>query len=215
MTRYSITRAALPLTDFFDDNAYSHDPRTQFMGWGVMYNGAWDYPADTRGYTWGWVHEFHTRNWSLPLRQRSRAQESPTAAQFDRRCSRDRGDMFEGERRYSSRSIRARSRLLPYLQPRRCGQLRRGDPARARRPGRVPISQPRSQDGTLKYGFGMSVDQEIAKDFGVFGRLGWNDGKTESFAFTAIDRLATGGVSFDGRAGGQRKNDTVATRANG
>ena len=38
---------------------------TQFMEWSVMYNGAWDYPADVRGYTWGWVHEFHTRNWSL------------------------------------------------------------------------------------------------------------------------------------------------------
>jgi len=32
-------------------------------------------------------------------------------------------------------------------------------------------------------------EQELTKDIGVFGRLGWNDGKTESFAFTAIDRL--------------------------
>ncbi len=65
MTRYTITAGRFSLTDFFDNNAYTHDPRTQFMGWAVMYNGAWDYPADTRGYTWGWVHEFHTRNWSL------------------------------------------------------------------------------------------------------------------------------------------------------
>ena len=32
----------------------------------------------------------------------------------------------------------------------------------------------------------------------MFGRLGWNDGKTESFAFTAIDRLATGGCLLTG-----------------
>ncbi len=41
-------------------------------------------------------------------------------------------------------------------------------------------------------------------------RLGWNDGKTESFAFTAIDRLATGGISFSG-ARWKRHDDTVAT----
>ena len=65
MTRYTIIIGRFTVTDFFDNNNYSHDPRTQFMGWAVMYNGAWDYPADTRGYTWGWVHEFHTRNWSV------------------------------------------------------------------------------------------------------------------------------------------------------
>lgn len=34
------------LTDFFDNNRYSHDPRSQFMGWGVMCNGVRDYAAD-------------------------------------------------------------------------------------------------------------------------------------------------------------------------
>jgi high affinity Mn2+ porin len=58
MTRYAVTIGRFTVTDFFDNNRYTHDPRTQFMGWAIMYNGAWDYPADTRGYTWGWVHEF-------------------------------------------------------------------------------------------------------------------------------------------------------------
>jgi hypothetical protein len=35
------------------------------MAWGVMYNGAWDYPADTRGYTWGVVQELHTKKWAF------------------------------------------------------------------------------------------------------------------------------------------------------
>ena len=65
MIRYTITAGRFSDSDFFDDNNYSHDPRTQFMAWGMMYNGAWDYPADTRGYTWGIVNEFHTRNWSF------------------------------------------------------------------------------------------------------------------------------------------------------
>ncbi len=52
--------------------------------------------------------------------------------------------------------------------------------------------------GTLKYGTGVSFDQAITNDLGLFIRLGWNDGKTQSFAFTAIDRLASGGVSLKG-----------------
>ncbi len=64
VNRYTVVVGRFTVTDFFDNNRYSHDPRTQFMGWAVMYNGAWDYPADTRGYTWGWYHELHTKNWS-------------------------------------------------------------------------------------------------------------------------------------------------------
>ena len=74
LTRYTIAVGRFTLTDFFDDNKYSHDPRTQFMGWAVMYNGAWDYAADVRGYTWGWVHEFHYPQLVFPLRQRRHAE---------------------------------------------------------------------------------------------------------------------------------------------
>jgi high affinity Mn2+ porin len=72
------------------------------------------------------------------------------------------------------------------------------------------ISRQRAAPGTLKYGFGINTEQEITKDIGVFARLGWNDGKTESFAFTAIDRLATGGISITGQRW-HRARDTVAT----
>ena len=40
-------------SDLFDNNVYSHDPRTQFLNWSLMDAGSWDYPADTRGYTYG------------------------------------------------------------------------------------------------------------------------------------------------------------------
>jgi high affinity Mn2+ porin len=74
----------------------------------------------------------------------------------------------------------------------------------------APVVTDTRRNGTLKYGFGLNMEQELSKDIGVFARLGWNDGKTESFAFTAIDRLATGGVSVTG-TGWHRKFDTVAT----
>ena len=56
----SITFGKTALSDYFDNNSYSHDPRTQFMSWALMANGAWDYPANTRGYTDALVVEYIT-----------------------------------------------------------------------------------------------------------------------------------------------------------
>ncbi|HEY4360206.1 MAG TPA: carbohydrate porin [Bryobacteraceae bacterium] len=196
--RYTLTAGRFTLTDFFDDNKYSHDPRTQFLGWGVMFNGAWDYPADVRGYTWGWVHELHLKNWSF----RYASAAMPRAAnglRFDRRLFVNRGDVFEAERRYSLRKHAGTIRVLHYLNHANAGTY--ADSLRlAEATGERPDITATRRNGTLKYGFGINAEQEFAKDIGVFARLGWNDGKTESFAFTAIDRLATGGVS----AGGSR-----------
>jgi high affinity Mn2+ porin len=203
MTRYTVAAGRFTVTDFFDGNRYSHDPRTQFMSWGTMYNGAWDYPADTRGYTWGWMHEFHTRRWSA--RYASVAMPRVANGQrFDRRILVNRGDVVEGEVRGETKGHPGTVRVLSYINHARAGTYRDA----------LLMAQPdvtaTRRDGTRKFGFGLSADQEITKTFGVFGRLGWNDGKTESFAFTAIDRLATIGVSVVGERW-KRPHDTAAT----
>ena len=208
VNRYTITAGRFTLTDFFDDNAYSHDPRTQFMGWGVMFNGAWDYAADVRGYTWGWVHELHTSHWSFRFGQGAMPRVA-NGLRFDRRLFVDRADVFEVERRYALRKHNGAVRVLNYENRADAGTYGQAI-ALAARTGGVPDVTATRRNGTLKYGFGVSWDQELTEDIGVFGRLGWNDGKTESFAFTAIDRLATGGVSVKGTRW-RRKFDTAAT----
>ena len=113
VNRYSIYAGRFTVTDYFDNNNYTHDPRMQFMAWGVMYNGAWDYPADTRGYTWGIVQEANTRNWSF----RYGIVAEPKVAngqQFDRRLFRDHGQVWEAERRYELRKRAGAIRVLAY-----------------------------------------------------------------------------------------------------
>jgi high affinity Mn2+ porin len=208
MNRYTVTVGRFSVTDFFDNNRYTHDPRSQFMGWAVMYNGAWDYPADTRGYTWGWVHELHTRHWSF----RYASAAMPKVAngpRFDRRLFRDRGDAWEEEYRYQLRKHPGTVRLLEYQNHADAGDYAEAIRL-AKQDGGVPDVTETRRVGTLKYGTGLNVEQELTKDIGVFGRLGWSDGKTESFAFTAMDRLATGGVSVNGKSW-HRPNDNVAT----
>ena len=208
MKRYTVIVGRFTMTDFFDNNRYTHDPRTQFMAWGVMYNGAWDYPADTRGYTWGMMHEFHTRDWSL--RYASAAEPKvANGARFDRRLLRDRGDVAEGERRYSIAGHPGAFRLLGYMNHTNSGNY--GDALRlAANSGTAPDVTATRRIGTVKYGMGVNLEQEISSDVGAFIRLGWNDGKTEDFAFTAIDRLASGGVSVKGTRW-KRKDDVAAT----
>jgi high affinity Mn2+ porin len=206
--RYTITAGRFTLTDFFDNNRYSHDPRTQFIGWAVMFNGAWDYPADTRGYTWGWVHEFHAKTWSL----RYASAAMPTVAngaRFDRRLFRDRGDVVEGEYRYTAREHPGGVRLLGFVNHADAGTYSEAI-RQAESNETTPDVTATRRPGTRKYGVGLNTEQELTEDLGVFARLAWNDGKTESFAFTAIDRLATGGISITGRRW-HRPFDTAAT----
>lgn len=207
-TRYTITIGRFTLTDFFDNNRYTHDPRTQFMGWSVMYNGAWDYPADVRGYTWGWVHEFHTASWSF----RYGSGGMPRVAnglRFDRRILEDRGDVFEQEHRHTFGSHPGAIRLLEFVNHADAGTYAEAIQL-AKQSGSVPDVTATRRPGTMKYGFGINTEQEIKKYIGFFIRLGWNDGKTESFAFTTIDRLVSGGVSITGDRW-HRPHDTVAT----
>jgi high affinity Mn2+ porin len=206
--RYSITLGRFTVTDFFQTNKYSNDPRTQFMGWATMYNGAWDYAADTRGYTWGWMHELHFPRWAL----RYASAAMPKVAngeQFDRRLFRDRADMFEGEVDGHFHSHPGAVRVMSYFNHADMGTYATAIRL-AEETGTRPDVIATRRIGTLKYGFGMSAEQELIKDVGVFGRLGWNDGKTESFAFTAMDRVATAGVSVKGTRW-KRPDDVVAT----
>ncbi len=208
MTRYSVYLGRFTLTDYFDGNDYTHDPRTQFMAWSVMYNGAWDYPADTRGYTWGIVQEFHTRNWSLRYGIVAEPQVA-NGSTFDRRLFRDHGQVWEAERRYAWRKQVGAIRAMGYQNRSQAGDYAEALKLAAQT-GTTPNVSLTDRIGTRKYGLGISFHQALSDNFGIFTRLGWNDGQTQSFAFTAIDRLASGGVSVKGTRW-RRKDDVVAT----
>jgi len=150
----------------------------------------------------------HTQHWSF----RYASAAMPRVAnglRFDRRLFRNRGDVFEAERRYQLRKHDGTLRLLNYENHADAGNYAEAIRLAALN-GTVPDVTATRRNGTLKYGFGVNCEQELTKDAGIFGRLGWNDGKTESFAFTAIDRLATLGVSVKG-ARWHRPFDTVAS----
>lgn len=184
LSRFTWTVGKVAANDFFDNNTYSHDPRTQFENWSIMDNAAWDYPADVRGYTIGAVQEVALG----PSIFRIGSFLEPTAANgpnLDRHFAASRGDTFEWQLNYSEGGA---IRALAFVNHANMGVYRESatDITTTRRPDRI------------KYGFGLNAEHTLTANAGVFARLGWNDGKTESWAFTEVDRTASGGVSLKG-----------------
>jgi high affinity Mn2+ porin len=200
-SRIVITAGKFSLADYFDDNNYSHDPRTQFMNWALMSNGAWDYPANTRGYTEGFVVELIHSTWAARISSVLEPKIA-NAETMDMNIAHANGETAELEKSTKVGSHSGTIRLLGFRNNTRAINYRTAINQMAKGGGDssavVQVIMGHTAGTSingLKYGFGLSYDQELANELGFFSRLGWNDGQTSSFAFTEIDHSATAGIS--------------------
>ena len=176
------------MADFFDGNAFSHDPRTQFMNWALMDNGAWDYPANTRGYVLGAYTELGQPDWTLRFAL-TMVTTTPNGAVWDTKIAHANTQTLEYERRYEIDGQKGTVRLLGFLNNGKFGNY---DEAIAQNP-KAPNVDTTEVYGRHKYGFGISADQYLTKDLGVFAKVSYTDGHTETWFFTEIDRSLTFG----------------------
>ncbi|HXR90087.1 MAG TPA: carbohydrate porin [Steroidobacteraceae bacterium] len=208
-TRIEIKAGVLAANDDFDLNRYANSTRTQFMNWSLWNNGAWDFAADTRGYTEGVVVGFVSPQWSVKYG----LYEMPVRAnqqQLESSIRKARGENLELTYKPGADDNSTVIRALVYRNTARMG-IYEDAIAFAAATGTVPDIVAQDREGRHKTGFGVNVEQPLADDgeTGVFARAGWNDGKTESFAFTEIDRtLSAGGQLAGGRW--KRPEDRVA-----
>jgi high affinity Mn2+ porin len=194
-TRLELKVGRLALPDDFDKNRYAGAARTQFLNWSLWNNTAWDYAANTRGYTDGFVLAYLSPAWSLkygmyrmPLY--ANAQTLQTLA-------RARGENLELT--LTPPALSTIVRLLAYHNTARMGDYAEAL-AIAAATGSVPNIAADDAPGRHKLGFGVNAEQPLADDgeSGLFMRLGWNDGKSEDFAFTEVDRHASVGGQLAG-----------------
>lgn len=201
--RVVLTAGKFSGTDLFDGNAYSHDPRAQFNNWTLWANAAWDYPADTRGYTWGVALEWYHDAWAVRAGSMMEPKEA-NELQLDPQVSRAHGEVVELEHDHELGGCKGALRLLAFENHARMGVYR---DALAQDPSAPDVTATRAP-GRVKYGFGLNAEQALTEDVGAFLRAGWNDGKTESWAFTEVERTLSGGLSLGGAAWG-RKDDRL------
>lgn len=187
---FSFTLGKFGMADFFDGNVFSHDPRTQFMNWALMDNAAWDYPANTRGYVLGAFTELGQPDWTLRFAFTMVTTEA-NGATWDAKINKANTQTLEYERRYTINGQKGTVRILGFLNNGKFGNYRQ---AIAQNPTAPNVDTTQAY-GRHKYGFGISADQQLTKDFAVFAKTSYNDGKTQTWFFTEIDRsLSFGGV---------------------
>ena len=185
--------------DFFDLNSVGSDSHLQFMNWTVVNNGAYDYAADTRGYTYGFLAEFYNPGWALRFGEMLMPKVA-NGIELDWNIARARAENIEFELYPSLRKKNPGVvRLLAFVNHANMGSYREAINAYLDGQDSVPDITAHRQQGRVKYGFGLNTEQQLTPDLRVFGRLGWNDGANESFAYTEVDRTALFGADYRGR----------------
>jgi hypothetical protein len=217
-TRYASERVVLTLgnvsvLDVFDALDYSRDARLQFFNWASLTYGAWDYPADARGYTWGGALEYIAPGWQLRA-GRFLVPEESNGLRLDRSFTKRYGDVAELELPYRLAGRPAVARLLAFRNRVHAGAY---DDAMAL--GASTASVP---DLTLvrrdqsKSGIGISTQVDVTPSIGAYARAGWSDGRTETFMFTEIDRsLSAGAIAKGGGWGRPQDSLGIAVYLNG
>jgi high affinity Mn2+ porin len=187
---FSFTAGKFGMADFFDGNEFSHDPRTQSLNWALMDNAAWDYPANTRGYVLGAFTELGQPDWTLRFAF-TMVTTTANGAVWDAKILHANTQTLEYERRYTINGQKGTVRVLGFLNNGKFGNYAQ---AIAQNPT-APVVDTTQAYGRHKYGFGISADQYLSKDFGIFAKVSYNDGHNETWFFTEIDRsLSFGGV---------------------
>ncbi len=198
--RITITAGKICLADFFDKNNYSHDPRTQFLNWSLMSNGAWDYPADTRGYTQGIVAEWIQPGWAVRVSSVLEPKKA-NGLQLDYKVTKAHAETIELEKNWTAKQPGA-VRLLFFHNLSQAptyrttiNEVKNGDSSG------VDVytgGKEWKKYGGLKYGIAINAEQQLSTTAGVFFRASYNDGKTATWAFTEIDQSVSAGINMLG-----------------
>ena len=199
ISRLTIIAGKLAVTDFFDNNAYAHDGRTQFFNWNVDCCGSYDWTMDQISYTWGAMAELNQKFWAFRAGYFLVPAVSNTD-NFDMHFP-DGEYIGELELRYSVVSQPGKLRLMAWAN-----RANMGSYAAALA---EPITTPNYPDITLvrqvrtNYGFEANLEQAITGDLGVFSRASWSPGLDEIIGWTDCDESLSAGAVLKGTSWGR------------
>ena len=197
--RLEIRAGKFGLADFFDLNSAGSDSHLQFLNWTVDNNGAYDYAADTRGYTVGVIIEYQDRVWGVRYAEVLMPRVA-NGIDYEWRLSRARSENVEFELRKTLLPRRkGLVRLENYVNHANMGDYRVAIEQFEAGLTPVPDITHHPLQSTVKYGFGVNLEQGLGCDFTAFGRFGWNEGRHELFAYTEVNQAVASGVAATGR----------------
>ncbi len=181
------------IADYFDNSSVAHDARRQFLNWSLMGAGAWDYPANTRGYTYGLVAEWVHKRWGLRYAFATLPKSANASnMNYDPRMAL--GHVLEAEGGWKLKNgLEGKVRLLGFLNVANMGNYKL-----ATMMDTPDITATRKYSRT-KAGFGINAEQQVTPEATVFARYSWNDGQNETWVFTEIDNSLSAGAYTTGK----------------
>jgi hypothetical protein len=195
--RLEVRFGKFSLPDFFDLNSVGSDTRFQFTNWSVDNNGAWDYAADTRGYTVGVMADYEDRNWGFRFVE-GLMPKVANGIDLVWRPWQAHAENFEFELRHGPIPKKPGVvRILAYTNYANMGTYR-DQIIQAEQNHIAPDITRHPWHITRKYGFGVNLEQNLTRNLTAFARGGWDNGKTESFAYTEIDLTFAEGLRVNG-----------------
>jgi hypothetical protein len=218
--RFEIRVGKMSVPDTLDANSVGSDSHLQFTNWTIDNNGAWDYAADTRGYTVGGVLEYDDRIWSA----RYAIAAMPIVANgidLDWAFSRANGQNWEFELRKGLLASLINSRpggqkregavrVLSFVNHAHMGDYRQSVQQYLSGKIATPDITQSERFGVVKYGFGFNTEQEVTDSLRVFGRFGWNEDQHESFAYTEVGQTILFGADYNGHSWSRPNDKTGA-----
>ncbi|MGO8672677.1 MAG: carbohydrate porin [Capsulimonadaceae bacterium] len=216
ISRLTLTAGRFSVLDVCDNNTYASDPHAQFMNWAMIGNLAWDYAADSVGFTTGLTAEYNQPKWALRYGC-FLLPSIPNAFTGDDQIlmwphvgafgpfGRDWAMNTELERRYTCNAHPGSVRFQAWLNEANMATYQAA--TRILEDGGPNADWQSARSFRYKYGFGLNWEQEVANNIGMFSRLGWNDGREEAWAYTDANWSGSLGVSVKGD-GWRRPDDT-------
>ena len=174
--RFEIRMGKMSLADVFDVNSVGSDSHLQFTNWTIVNNGAWDYAADTRGYTYAGILEYDDKVWSA----RYGIAAMPTVANgtdldWDFRRASGHNWEFELRKGFFSSWLNPKRegavRALSFVNHAHMGDYRESVDEYLNGQVAKPDIISTERFGAVKYGFGLNTEQEVTDSLRLFARF--------------------------------------------
>ena len=186
------------ITDFFDTNSTGSDSHLQFMNWAVDQNGAYDFTADARGYTWGVLLEYQSPGWGMRFAEALLpGPNNGGPLVWNLRKANSSNVEFELHRAFLPHKPGI-IRVLAFVNHGNMGIYNYANEQFLEGKTVLPNIADHPLQVTAKYGFGVNFEQVLTTNTLVYGRFGWNNGATETWSFTEIDQTFSGGFGLLG-----------------
>jgi hypothetical protein len=214
--RIVLTAGTFTTLDVFDRNNVTWDPRQTFLNMAFMTHSSWDFAADARGYSYGAAAELYWDDWAVRV-GRMAPPLNPNVLPIDSNILAYYADALELEHDHTIFGQAGAVRLLGYRNREVAGKFSdaiaaiKADPTKnaAACPTTVynyGSGNPTAPDmcfvrkPNTKVGVGVSVEQYVTPDIGLFMRAMYSDGETEVDAFDPSDRDFSFGAVAKGPA---------------